>query len=98
MRPRMVGIGSAVALIGVLWFGSLLNDIQTIQHQLSGSSGGLIAGDGVLALFVALPLAVAGAVVAVLGFLLKAPAETLRPPPGSLCRDTGMRSPERRRD
>lgn len=66
-RLLILGTGSVLALVGAFWYLSLLLDIDQLQHVLEGSRGGLIAQDGVLALFVALPITVVGVIVAFLG-------------------------------
>ena len=74
VQLELAGVGLFVALAGVLWFLFLMNDIETLEHQLAGSRGGFIAMDGFLATFVAIPVAVAGAAVALAGLFLRGPA------------------------
>ncbi len=73
VQLTLAGVGLFVALVGTLWFLFLMNDIQTLEHQLAGSRGGFIAMDGFFAVFVAIPLAVAGAALALAGFLIGRP-------------------------
>lgn len=74
VQLMFAGVGLLVALVGTLWFLFLMNDIQTLEHQLAGSRGGFIAMDGFLVVFVAIPMTVAGAAVAMAGFLAGRPA------------------------